>query len=49
MLHGPIGTIPPKMPKSVSLPVNATAKAIHLLSGVAVLGYPGRPRGDASR
>ena len=40
MLHGPIGTIPPKMPKSVSLPVNATAKAIHLLSGVTGWGFP---------
>ena len=35
MLHSPVGTIPPKMPKSVSLPVNATARAIHLLSGVS--------------
>ena len=46
MLHGPIGTIPPKMPKSVSLPVNATARAIHLLSGVSIFGIPGRARGD---
>ncbi|WP_439630992.1 PVC-type heme-binding CxxCH protein [Gemmata sp.] len=34
MLNGPNGVLPPKMPKSVSLPFNGKAKAIHLLSGV---------------
>ncbi|HEY3789837.1 MAG TPA: c-type cytochrome [Urbifossiella sp.] len=34
MLNGPNGNVPPKMPKSVSLPFNGKAKAIHLLSGV---------------
>jgi len=34
MLHGPNGNVPPKMPKSVSLPFNGKAKSIHLLSGV---------------
>ena len=34
LLHGPNGTIPPTMPKSVRLPCNARARAIHLLSGV---------------
>ena len=34
---------PPKMPKSVSLPCNAPAKAIHLLSGVSGWGYNGAP------
>jgi putative membrane-bound dehydrogenase-like protein len=34
MLHGPQGVIPPSMPKSVSLPCNTPAKAIHLLSGI---------------
>ena len=34
MLNGPNGVIPPKMPKSVSLPFNGKAKAIHMLSGV---------------
>ena len=48
MLRGPIGRIPPKMPRSVSLPVNATARAIHLLSGVAVLGYPAGREGTVS-
>ena len=48
MLHGPSGTIPPKMPKSVSLPVNATARAIHLLSGVAGLGFPAGREGTVS-
>jgi putative membrane-bound dehydrogenase-like protein len=40
MLYGPQGAFPPKMPKSVSVPCNATVKAIHLLSGVSGWGYP---------
>ncbi len=40
MLNGPSGYLPPKMPKSVSLPLGAPAKAIHLLSGVSGWGYP---------
>ncbi len=40
MLGGPSGRITPRMPRSVTLPVNAPARAIHLLSGVAGLGYP---------
>jgi hypothetical protein len=40
MLYGPSGQTPPKMPRSVSLPCNAPAKAIHFLSGVAGWGYP---------
>ena len=38
MLHGPIGPIAPQMPKSVSLPVNAPAKALHFLSGISGWG-----------
>jgi putative membrane-bound dehydrogenase-like protein len=38
MLNGPQGVIPPKMPKSVSLPFNAKVKAIHMLSGVSGWG-----------
>ena len=38
MLHGPIGPSAPQMPKSVSLPVNAPAKAIHFLSGISGWG-----------
>ncbi len=40
MLHGPRGTFPPRMPKSVTLPCNTPAKAIHLLSGVSGWGFP---------
>jgi hypothetical protein len=40
LLYGPQGTKPPTMPKSVSLPLSAPAKAIHLLSGVSGYGYP---------
>ncbi len=38
MLYGPSGETPPKMPKSVTLPCNAPAKAIHFLSGVSGWG-----------
>ncbi len=40
LLNGPSGYLPPTMPKSVSVPCNAPAKAIHLLSGVSGWGYP---------
>jgi uncharacterized protein len=40
LLYGPLGSKAPKMPKSVSLPLHAAAKAIHLLSGVSGWGYP---------
>ncbi len=40
LLHGPQGSMPPKMPKSVRLLCNTTAGAIHLLSGVSGWGFP---------
>jgi len=40
MLRAEQGTIPRKMPRSVTLPCNQPAKAIHLLSGVSGWGYP---------
>ena len=36
------------MPRSVSLPCNSPAKAIHLLSGVSGWGYPGGTKGSVS-
>lgn len=48
MLWSTFGTIPSKMPKEVSLPVNATAKAIHLLGGVSVFGFPAGREGSVS-
>jgi uncharacterized protein len=42
LLYGPQGTFPPQMPRSVSLPVGAPARAIHFLSGVSGWGYNGR-------
>jgi putative heme-binding domain-containing protein len=41
MLYGPQGEQPPKMPKSVSMAVNAPAKAIHFLSGISGWGATG--------
>jgi hypothetical protein len=40
LLRGPNGTLPPRMPSSVSVPCRTSAKAIHLLSGVSGWGYP---------
>ena len=40
LLYGPNGTQAPKMPKSVTLPCNAPAKAVHLLSGISGWGFP---------
>jgi putative membrane-bound dehydrogenase-like protein len=48
LLHGPSGTLPPSMPKSVKIPCNAKARAIHLLSGVSGWGYPIGRKGDVS-
>lgn len=48
LMYGPTGEIPPKMPKSVSLVCNSSAKAIHLLSGVSGWGFPGGDKGSVS-
>ncbi len=48
MLMRPGGRLAPKMPRSVTLPVNAPARAIHLLSGVAGLGFPVGREGTVS-
>jgi putative membrane-bound dehydrogenase-like protein len=48
LLYGPEGTTPPKMPRSVILPCNTAAKAIHLLSGVSGWGYPYGAKGSVS-
>jgi putative membrane-bound dehydrogenase-like protein len=48
LLYGSQGTIPPKMPRSVTLPCNLPAKAIHLLSGVSGWGHPQGKKGTVS-
>ncbi len=40
LLHGPHGTSPPRMPRSVSLPCGKPVKTVHLLGGVCGWGYP---------
>ena len=40
LLHGPNGSLPPQMPKSVSMPCGTSAAAIHLLSGVGGWSHP---------
>jgi putative membrane-bound dehydrogenase-like protein len=48
MLNSSNGKIPPKMPKSVKLPCNSAAKAIHFLSGVSGWGFPYSEKGTVS-
>ncbi len=48
LMYGPQGKLPPKMPKSVSLPCNSAAKAIHFLSGISGWGYPYSEKGSVS-
>lgn len=40
LLHGPLGTLPPRMPKSVKLPGGVAASTIYLLSGVGGWSFP---------
>jgi uncharacterized protein len=48
LFYGPLGTLPPQMPKQVELPCNMPVKAIHLLSGVSGWGFPLGQRGSVS-
>ena len=48
MLQGPIGSIPAKMPKSVSLSVGSPIRAIHMLGGIAGWGFPATGKGETS-
>jgi putative membrane-bound dehydrogenase-like protein len=48
LLYGPQGKLPPRMPRSVSLPCGSPAKAIHLLGGVSGWGFPGGEKGSVS-
>jgi hypothetical protein len=48
MLHGPNGSLPPKMPRSVSLPLAGPVRALHILGGVAGWGFPAGGKGSTS-
>jgi putative heme-binding domain-containing protein len=48
LLYGPQGAVSKEMPKSVSVPCNAPAKTIHLLSGVSGWGFPLGTKGSVS-
>jgi putative heme-binding domain-containing protein len=48
LLHGPIGPVCRRMPKSVELPCNMPAKSIHFLSGVSGWGSPLGQKGSVS-
>ncbi|TWT55263.1 Trehalose utilization [Thalassoglobus neptunius] len=40
MLNGPLGEIPPKMPKQVEFPVHSPVKSIHVLGGIGGWSFP---------
>ena len=48
LLSGPNGRVLPKSPSSITLPVNAPARAIHVLSGMSILGFPSGREGTIS-
>ena len=48
LLYGPQGKFPPQMPKSVDIPCNSSARAIHFLSGVSGWGFPYGRKGSVS-
>ncbi|WP_020473492.1 PVC-type heme-binding CxxCH protein [Zavarzinella formosa] len=48
LLNSKSGPIPAKMPKSVTIPVNSSAKTIHLLGGVAGWASPYGEKGSVS-
>jgi hypothetical protein len=48
LLHAPQGALPPRMPRSVKLPLNAPAKALHFLGCVSGWGFPFSKEGTVS-
>ena len=48
LLSGPNARMLPKSPSSITLPVNAPARSIHLLSGMSILGFPTGREGTVS-
>jgi putative membrane-bound dehydrogenase-like protein len=48
MLYGPNGSQAPQMPRAVTLPCNAPAKSIHMLSGVGGWSFPASAKGTVS-
>ncbi len=48
LLYSRNGKVPPKMPKSVKVPCNTAAKAIHLLGGVGGWAFPFSEKGSVS-
>ena len=48
MLYGPNGNMAPKMPKQIELTCEASATAIHLLSGVGGWSFPASEKGSVT-
>lgn len=40
VLNGNVGVVPPKMPRSVTLPCNMIVKHLHILGAISGYGYP---------
>jgi hypothetical protein len=48
LLHSSFGEFTPHMPRSVTIPCNSPAVAVHILGGVSGLGYPRSEAGTVS-
>lgn len=48
LMHGPSGSIPPRMPRNVELTCNLPVKQVHFLSGVSGWGFPYGEKGTVS-
>lgn len=46
LLNGPLGSLPPDMPKSVTIRCETPAAAIHMLGGVGGWNFPASPKGQ---
>lgn len=48
LLFGPMGTLPPTMPRSVKLPCNMPIGKLHMLGGISGWGFPASQKGSVS-
>jgi len=48
LLYAPQGTIPPRMPKQVTVPIHMPVRALHFLSGVSGWGFPWSEKGSVT-
>ncbi len=48
LLHGPRGTLPPTMPRSITIDCHTPLTAVHLLGGISGWGFPAHPEKSIS-